>query len=283
MRRPSSGDRSEPSRTIRTVIVEIWLAIFTCSRPIHFSRDLALIKDDVPHRCERVRFESLGGWPQANYQALLSRARALQEGILVVQGLPGEIHLRDQTVALARNVEMNMRGPHPGVGASRIRSRLDGLDPVAPFRIGGYDREALEIGIQRRRIMVTRVRVAPVGIGLPDFHAGALDRLAIGVYDPPRQMDHLSRRASRPARDARQICALMRRFDDRIERPQDLIGCPSRPLGQHGPGAAGHGQAACRNRHTQNASARNSIMSTHAHLLLEMCAYREGYANARSA
>src|SRR5207245_10466430 len=38
----------------------------------------ALIQDDVPHRYERVWFESLGGWPQANYQLLLARASALQ-------------------------------------------------------------------------------------------------------------------------------------------------------------------------------------------------------------
>src|SRR6266704_2196130 len=120
----------------------------------------ALVQDDIPHRHERVWFESLGGWPQANYQALLARACALQEGIFIVQRLPGEIHLRHQAVALARDIEMNMRGPHPGVGASRIRSRLDGLDPVAPFRIGGYDREALDIAIRRGGMLATRVPTA---------------------------------------------------------------------------------------------------------------------------
>src|SRR6266446_10061510 len=97
---------------------------------------LALLKDDVPHRDACVWFEFLGGWPQGNYQALPVRACALQEGVCVVQRLAREINLRHQTVARARDLAMNMRGPHP-VGACRIRSRLDGLEPVAPVRIGG--------------------------------------------------------------------------------------------------------------------------------------------------
>src|SRR5258708_4341757 len=238
---------------------------YKATRPGGFTSTAAsaLVKDDVPHRYERVGFESLCGRFQGNYQALLALARALQEGVFVVQGLAREIHLRHQTVALARDIEMNMRGPHPAVGASRIRTRLDGLDPVAPLSIGGQDREALEIGIQRRWIVVTRVRVAPVGIGLPNLHAGALDRLPLGVDDPPHQMDHLSRCASRLARNRRQIRALMQRFDDGIKRPQDLIRCPPQHLSQRGADAGEHGPAARRNRHTQGASACNSIMSTH--------------------
>src|SRR5882672_5757882 len=103
MRRPSSGDRSEPSWTIRTVILKIR------------SASLAFLQDDVPHRHQGVGLESLGGWPQANYQALLARASALQEGIFVVQRLPGEIHLRHQTVALAGDVEMNMGSSGAGL------------------------------------------------------------------------------------------------------------------------------------------------------------------------
>jgi hypothetical protein len=92
-------------------------------------------------------------------------------------------------------------------------------------------------------------------IALPDLHAGALDRLPLEVYDPPHHMDNLPRCASRLARDARQIRALMQRSDDGIKRPKDLIRCPPWRLGQRGTGATEHGQAACRNRHAQNVSA----------------------------
>src|SRR5438034_3710173 len=85
-------------------------------------KESALFKDDVPHRRERVRFESLGGRPQANYQALLAGACALQEGIFVVQRLPGEIHLRHRPVGLPRYVEVSMRVPPPLVGSSGTRS-----------------------------------------------------------------------------------------------------------------------------------------------------------------
>src|SRR6266850_6271397 len=96
---------------------------------------------------------------------------------------------------------MYMRRPQTGVRASGIRSRLDGLHPVTTFRIGRQDSEPLEIGIERRRIDVARVRVATASIGLPDLDARALNRLPFPVQDTPHQMDHLSRRGSRSARD----------------------------------------------------------------------------------
>jgi len=125
------------------------------------------------------------GGLRRNYQALLARTSALQEGIFVVQRFPGEIHLRHQTVALAGDVEMDMRGAASGRRAGRICSRLDGLDPVAPFRIGGYDREALEIGIQRRWIMVTRVRVAPWVLACQISMRAPWTGWAIGVSTRP--------------------------------------------------------------------------------------------------
>src|SRR5258708_9369437 len=105
---------------------------------------------------------------------------------------------------------MNMRGPH-SVGASRICPWLDGLDPIAPLRIGGQDREALEIGIQRRWIVVTRVRIASMGVALPDLNAVALDGLPLGVYHPPHHVDPLAPCPSRLAQHRQLIPALHHR------------------------------------------------------------------------
>src|SRR5882672_12450379 len=109
---------------------------------------LAVIEHDVPHSYERARLEFPGGRSQRNDQAALAPSCALQEGIVVIQRLAGEIKLRHQAVALARDVEMYMRRPQTGVRASRIRAGLDGLHPVTPLRIGRQDGEAFEIGIE---------------------------------------------------------------------------------------------------------------------------------------
>jgi hypothetical protein len=83
-------------------------------------------------------------------------------------GSPVEVHLRNESVLSAADIEVNVGGTKRR-GPGRIRSRLDRLETVASVRIAQRDAEALEVRVDWRRVGVARMRVPPDGIGLPDF------------------------------------------------------------------------------------------------------------------
>src|SRR6267143_2847604 len=84
---------------------------------------LPLVKHDIPDHDARIRLNIRGCGQYLRDQTVLVRADVLQQEISVVQRLPGEIHLCDHAVDLARHLEVKMRRPHP-VGSSWIRSWL---------------------------------------------------------------------------------------------------------------------------------------------------------------
>ena len=77
---------------------------------------------------------------------------------------------------------MKVGRPHPP-GSRGIGTRLDGLEAVPTFRVGGLDGEAVEVGIERSRIRVARMVVAPVRVGLPELHPGVPHGLPFDVED----------------------------------------------------------------------------------------------------
>jgi hypothetical protein len=114
------------------------------SKPAITKRD-----PDVPPRQERVRFEILSGRTKVNDQVPFVRACAVQKWIFVVQRLSREIHLRDQAVSLAGDLEMNMRWPYQ-VRARGIGAWLDRVDDLSRCARGlAGDGGRIRIVIQR--------------------------------------------------------------------------------------------------------------------------------------
>ena len=83
-----------------------------------------------------------------------------------------------------------MVGP-PGVGvvAPRIGAGLDGDELIPAIRIGEDPAFALEVGVERRIMRVTRMVVAAGGVGLPDFDHGVGHGVAIFVGHSPTHDD----------------------------------------------------------------------------------------------
>src|SRR5579862_565011 len=81
----------------------------------------------------------------------------------------------------------------PGVGmiAPRVGTGLDGHEAVIAFRIGKRAAATSEIGIERRRMLVYLVGIAPGGIGLPDFHQRMGHRPTAVVEDAPGDQNSL--------------------------------------------------------------------------------------------
>jgi uncharacterized protein YjbJ (UPF0337 family) len=135
------------------------------SKPAITKRD-----PDVPPRQERVRFEILSGRTKVNDQVPFVRACAVQKWIFVVQRLSREIHLRDQAVSLAGDLEMNMRWPYQ-VRARGIGAWLDRVDDLSRCARGlAGDGGQIRILIQRldtsgRSILASPVVTAAGGAG----------------------------------------------------------------------------------------------------------------------
>lgn len=156
-----------------------------------------------------------------------------------------------------------MRWAHP-VASGGVGSGLDRLEPIPALRVGVLNGEAFEVGVERGRVRVTRMGVAPVGVRLPQLDFRALHRLRLHVHDATHDIDHLARGASGLTRQGSQIGGLLHRSEDRVERSENFAWSPSQGLGERRTDGTGQGDAACRNRHPQNVrrdSARSSLMA----------------------
>src|SRR6185295_13040359 len=100
---------------------------------------------------------------------------------------------------------MDVRRSLPALDVRGIAVRLDGLEAVAALPIGDLHAEAFEIRVDRRRIGVAWMHVAPVRVGLPDLDARARHRLALRVEHAPHEMDDLPVRAAWLTRHPRQV------------------------------------------------------------------------------
>src|SRR5262249_59915542 len=90
---------------------------------------------------------------------------------------------------------MDVIGP-PGIGmvAPGIGARFDRNEAVATLGIGEDAAGAVEIGIERRVVLVAVDLVAAGGIGLPDLDHGVRDGAAVLVDDAPGDDDALAHR-----------------------------------------------------------------------------------------
>ena len=113
------------------------------------------------------------------------------------QRVAGEIHLGDQAGGEGRAEigEMDVVRP-PGVlvVGPRIGAGADGQELVAPLRVGEDAAVAVEVGIERRVVLVGRMVVAAGGIGLPDLDHGVGHRAAGFVGDGAGDDDALAQR-----------------------------------------------------------------------------------------
>src|ERR1700722_17757849 len=81
-----------------------------------------------------------------------------------------EIQLGYQAIEPAHNGEVNVRRPNITF-CRRIAARFDRTKAVVPGGICCETREALEIGIERRGVNITRMTIFPSSVGLPDVDA----------------------------------------------------------------------------------------------------------------
>src|SRR5262245_34888474 len=94
----------------------------------------------------------------------------------------------EQFAVALLDLEVDVRGR-----PARIRNRLDGPEPVATLGVRGETAVALEILVLLLllRPAVGGVEVHRVGVALPDFDQGILDRLAARIQDATGQVSNL--------------------------------------------------------------------------------------------
>src|SRR5437870_1358112 len=126
-------------------------------------------------------------------------------------------------------------------GVEGVWSRLDGRKPEPALSIGELDSVTLEVWIEWRRIRIGRVVVATKGVGLPEFNADLMDRLAALVKNPASDMNDLSLSSAAVAPDVDQVGIPFRRFNNGIEgagggvrrRRQHFIGPSPQQASRH--------------------------------------------------
>src|SRR4051794_2585163 len=132
-----------------------------------------------------------------------------------------EIQLGHQAIEPPLNGEMNVRRPDVAL-CCRIAARFDGTKAVVPGRIRCETREAFEIGIERRRIDITRMTIFPRRVGLPDVNACMRHRRSRTREHASAEMDELAQRLSGAAAWTRQIGCQIGVLRDRVERADNL-------------------------------------------------------------
>ena len=94
-------------------------------------------------------------------------------------------------ITFLTDLEMDVWRTHPAIGRG-IRTRHDGLELEAAPLAAGNNRPALEIFIQRSRVLVVGMGVAPGCIRLPKVNRGVLDRIALGIDHRADDVDLLA-------------------------------------------------------------------------------------------
>src|SRR6266581_3101458 len=102
-----------------------------------------------------------------------------------------------------------MRRSHP-VGPRGISSRLDRLEPVATLLVCSQNNGPFKVRIERCGIGIAWMRVAPVGVGLPDFNLRVANRLTFEIEHPPHDIEDLTFGPPRPPRHPGQIGILIK-------------------------------------------------------------------------
>jgi hypothetical protein len=103
-------------------------------------------------RDQRVLFQMRRRILQSNDQPFWMRGR-IEPSVTHVFSFAREIQLGYQAIEPAYNGEVNVRRPNVAF-CRRIAARFDRTKAVVPGRIRCETREALEIGIERRRVLI---------------------------------------------------------------------------------------------------------------------------------
>ncbi len=146
----------------------------------------------------------LGQVEAGDHAIAASRIRHRHEDrVLLEQRVAGEVHLRHQPLQelVAEEREMDVAGtPRVEVVAPRVGSRLDRHEAVAALVVRDAAADPVEVGIERRRMVVHLVAVAPAGVGLPHLDERVAHRSSAGVQHAPVHDDALALRLPCPAR-----------------------------------------------------------------------------------
>src|SRR5262245_42209382 len=157
---------------------------------------------------------------------------------------------------------MKVRWPHPS-RIGRVRAGLDRLEPKPTLSIGGLNGEALEVGIQRRRVRITRVGVPPVRVGLPELDPRPFHRLSLDAQDAAHDIYHLARGPPWLAGQYREIRTLIDCSENRVEGTENLAWRPFERLGERGGWRTGESEASCCDGHSQNLASRKCFNVGH--------------------
>src|SRR5262245_58350044 len=108
-----------------------------------------LQRHDVEHHQPRIGFHFRRWGEQfGNEQRSAVRQCVLQEAILLVQGLPFEVHLGDQFIVMARKPKMNVRRSY-GVRSCWVSSRFYRFKLIPALGISFEIRNYLTILVER--------------------------------------------------------------------------------------------------------------------------------------
>ena len=147
-------------------------------------------KDDIECGQGGIGFEFGRRRLQRNHEegALGRIGNSVQQGIVRIQWIAGNIHLRDKSrVARVRDHEMYMRWPRPS-GGRRIGSWLDCAEVIGAVGISNIMAVALKIRIEQSIAPILRVVVTSKAVGLPNLDSCILDQFAGTIEHPSDNM-----------------------------------------------------------------------------------------------
>src|SRR5918997_1953506 len=124
-------------------------------------------------------------------------AHGLEYRVLVEEGVPRKVHLGDEPAPEGRSQkrEVNVGGaPGVVVVTPRVGAGLERNEPVTTVVVGEAPARAGEVGVQRRRVPVALMNVAPGGVGLPDLYQAASHGPSVAVEYAPGDDNSLSER-----------------------------------------------------------------------------------------
>ena len=120
---------------------------------------------------------------------------AVVHRIIWQQRVARKIHLRHQPLhqpqAEQREVKMR-RPPRVVMVAPGISAGLDRQESIIPFGIGQRPTAAGEIGIERRIVVVDRMRIASGRVGLPQLDQRVRHRPGVFIEQPSRNDNALA-------------------------------------------------------------------------------------------
>jgi len=111
-----------------------------------------------------------------------------------------------------------------------ISAWLYRLESVAALGIRFQSFEAIEVGVEGRRIVIGWVGIAAETVRLPNFKLSAAQGIAIHIQHATHHVQNLPRRSFSPPWQMRQVATVIGGFPPWIEGSQYLFGGASQRL-----------------------------------------------------